>query len=135
FAPDMTLARALEESDELRGSYEEDEEIRYLLDLAMSLEGLARNAGKHAGGVVIAPDELTAFTPLYCEPGGTNRVAQFDKDDVEAIGMVKFDFLGLRTLTVIDRAVRIANDHLLQGKAEPIDSRYIPMDYCATFDL
>jgi DNA polymerase-3 subunit alpha len=67
----------------------------------MSLEGLTRNAGKHAGGLVIAPSPLTDFTPLFCESGGGNVVTQFDKDDVETIGLVKFDFLGLRTLTIL----------------------------------
>ena len=79
------------------------------MDLARSLEGLARNAGKHAGGVVIAPTEFTDFMPLYCEAGGSHPVTQLDKDDVEAVGLVKFDFLGLRTLTIIDWAVRIIN--------------------------
>jgi hypothetical protein len=83
--------------------------VRKLIDLARSLEGLTRNAGKHAGGVVIAPSVLTDFTPLYCEEGGTTPVTQFDKDDVEAAGLVKFDFLGLRTLTIIDWAVRDIN--------------------------
>ena len=91
------------------GCYQQDEEVRNLLDLARSLEGLTRNAGKHAGGVVIAPSVLTDFTPLYCEPGGANVITQFDKDDVEAAGLVKFDFLGLRTLTVLDWAVATIN--------------------------
>ncbi|WP_423820779.1 DNA polymerase III subunit alpha [Salinisphaera sp. SPP-AMP-43] len=134
FAPDMTLTRALEESEELRTS-REDEEVGYLLDLALSLEGVSRNAGKHAGGVVIAPSNLIDFTPLYCEPGGTNRVTQFDKDDVEAVGLVKFDFLGLRTLTIIDNAVQVANARLEQAGKEPIDVRHIPMNDKASFDL
>src|SRR5699024_8926506 len=134
FAPDMTLTRALEESEELRASYE-DEEIHYLLDLALKLEGLSRNPGKHAGGVVIAPDDLTAFSPLYCEPGGTNRVTQFDKNDVEAVGLVKFDFLGLRTLTIIDHAVRVANARLAAAGKDTIALRNIAMDDRATFDL
>ena len=83
--------------------------MRELIDLARSLEGLVRNAGTHAGGVVIAPSVLTDFAPLYCEEGGTSVVTQFDKDDVEAAGLVKFDFLGLRTLTIIDWAVRTIN--------------------------
>ncbi|MES1925173.1 DNA polymerase III subunit alpha [Salinisphaera sp. T31B1] len=134
FAPDMTLSRALEESEELRQS-KEDEEIGYLLDLAMALEGLSRNPGKHAGGVVIAPSNLIDFTPLYCETGGNNRVTQFDKDDVEAVGLVKFDFLGLRTLTIIDRAVRVANQRLATQGRDPIDVRAIDMTDKAAFDL
>ena len=106
----MTLTKALEDSDELAATYRDDEEVAAIIDLARSLEGLVRNAGKHAGGVVISPGELTDFAPLYCEDGGGNVVTQLDKDDVEAVGLVKFDFLGLRTLTVIDWAVRIVND-------------------------
>jgi DNA polymerase-3 subunit alpha len=134
FAPDMTLTRALEESEELRAS-REDEEVGYLLDLALALEGLSRNPGKHAGGVVIAPSNLIDFTPLYCEPGGNNRVTQFDKDDVEAVGLVKFDFLGLRTLTIIDRAVQVANARLAKSDRKPIDIRSIPLDDKKPYDL
>jgi DNA polymerase-3 subunit alpha len=105
----MTLDRALEESAELAAMYRDDEEVTSIIDLAKSLEGLVRNAGKHAGGVVISPGPLTDFAPLYCEEGGTNVVTQLDKDDVEAVGLVKFDFLGLKTLTIIDWAVRIVN--------------------------
>ncbi|MES1944181.1 DNA polymerase III subunit alpha [Salinisphaera sp. PC39] len=135
FAVDMTLERALQESEELKAGYDEDEEVRYLIDLAMALEGLCRNPGKHAGGVVIAPDELIEFTPLYCEANGGNRVTQFDKDDVEAVGLVKFDFLGLRTLTIIDRAVRIANERLRAAGADEIDIRGLPLDDEASFEL
>ena len=106
----ITLEKALEQSEELATMYRDDEEVTAIIDLAMSLEGLVRNAGKHAGGVVISPGPLTDFAPLYCEEGGTNVVTQLDKDDVEAVGLVKFDFLGLKTLTIIDWAVRIAND-------------------------
>lgn len=121
----MTLSKALEDED-LKREYKGSEEIREWFDLAMKLEGLARNAGKHAGGVVIAPSPLTDFMPLYCEEGSPQRVAQFDKDDVEAIGLVKFDFLGLRTLTVIDRAVRTV---------EGVDLAKLPLDDPATFAL
>ena len=106
----ITLEKALEESSELASMYRDDEEVAAIIDLAKSLEGLVRNAGKHAGGVVISPGPLTDFAPLYCEEGGTNVVTQLDKDDVEAVGLVKFDFLGLKTLTIIDWAVHIVND-------------------------
>ena len=106
----MTLEKALEQSEELATMYRDDEEVAAIIDLAKSLEGLSRNAGKHAGGVVIAPGQLTDYAPLYCEDGGTNIVTQLDKDDVEAIGLVKFDFLGLKTLTIIDWAERIVNE-------------------------
>ena len=105
----ITLDKALEDSEELATMYRDDEEVAAIIDLARSLEGLARNAGKHAGGVVISPGPLTDFAPLYCEEGGSNIVTQLDKDDVEAVGLVKFDFLGLKTLTIIDRAVDIVN--------------------------
>ncbi|AGA91033.1 DNA-directed DNA polymerase III PolC [Thioflavicoccus mobilis 8321] len=117
----MTLKKALEESEDLKAAYEDDEEVRGLIDLARKLEGLARNAGKHAGGVVIAPTELTDFAPLYCEPGGENLVTQYDKDDVEQVGLVKFDFLGLRTLTIIDWALRTINAGRAERDEEPID--------------
>ena len=105
----ITLEDAIVKEPELKRLCEQDEEVRNLLELGRSLEGLTRNAGKHAGGVVIAPSVLTDFTPLYCEPGGRNVITQFDKDDVEAAGLVKFDFLGLRTLTVLDWAVATIN--------------------------
>ncbi|MBK1719661.1 DNA polymerase III subunit alpha [Thiocystis violacea] len=117
----MTLEKALKESDDLKRAYEDDEEVRTLIDMARKLEGLTRNAGKHAGGVVIAPTLLTDFAPLYCEPGGENLVTQFDKDDVEQVGLVKFDFLGLRTLTIIDWALKTINaGRALKGEP-PLD--------------
>ncbi|MEO8810049.1 MAG: DNA polymerase III subunit alpha [Rhodanobacter sp.] len=117
---DLTLSDALGRSEkskketdrvvkEFCEAYEHDEEARAMIDLALKLENLTRNAGKHAGGVVIAPTPLTDFAPLYCEPGGGGVVTQYDKDDVEAVGLVKFDFLGLRTLTIIDWAVKAIN--------------------------
>ena len=122
----MTLSKALKESDELKQAYEE-EEVRTLIDMAMKLEGVVRNAGKHAGGVVIAPTLLTDFSPLYCEPGGGNLVTQFDKNDVEAVGLVKFDFLGLRTLTIIDWTLKIINAEREQRGEAAIDISTIPM--------
>jgi DNA polymerase-3 subunit alpha len=97
---------------EFRDQYETDDDVRDLVDLAIKLEDLTRNAGKHAGGVVIAPSALTDFAPLYSEGGSDGVVTQFDKDDVEAIGLVKFDFLGLRTLTIIDWTVKAINARL-----------------------
>jgi DNA polymerase III subunit alpha len=135
FEVGMTLDKALAQEPELRRVYEAEDEVRGLIDLAKSLEGLARNAGRHAGGVVIAPTVLTDFTPLYCEEGGEAPVTQFDKDDVEAAGLVKFDFLGLRTLTIIDRAVKRTN--LLRAAAgePPLDMARIALDDARTFEL
>jgi DNA polymerase-3 subunit alpha len=130
----ITLTDALEKEAELKRLYETDEEVRALLDLARSLEGLTRNAGTHAGGVVIAPSVLTDFTPLYSEASASTVVTQFDKDDVEAAGLVKFDFLGLRTLTIIDRAVRIINA-MPERQADKLDMATLPMEDPATYAL
>jgi DNA polymerase III subunit alpha len=135
FELDITLDAALEKEPELKRLYDNDDEIRNLLDLARSLEGLTRNAGKHAGGVVIAPSVLTDFAPLYCEEGGAGVVTQFDKDDVEAAGLVKFDFLGLRTLTIIDRAVAIINAERRTAGEAPLVIEDIPMNDVASYAL
>jgi DNA polymerase-3 subunit alpha len=131
----ITLDDALEKEPELKRLYETEEEIRNLIDLARSLEGLTRNAGMHAGGVVIAPSVLTDFAPLYCEEGSSTVVTQFDKDDVEAAGLVKFDFLGLRTLTIIDWAVSTINRIRAAAGEPPLDINNIPMQDPATFAL
>jgi DNA polymerase III subunit alpha len=135
FEVGMTLDKAMAQEPELRRVYEAEDEVRGLIDLAKSLEGLARNAGRHAGGVVIAPTVLTDFTPLYCEEGGEAPVTQFDKDDVEAAGLVKFDFLGLRTLTIIDRAVKQVNLLRAATGEAPLDMARIPLDDPLTFEL
>jgi DNA polymerase-3 subunit alpha len=131
----MTLDKALQDSPDLRQRYENEEEVRALIDMARSLEGMARNAGKHAGGVVIAPTKLTDFTPLYCEQGGGNLVTQFDKDDVEAVGLVKFDFLGLRTLTIIDWALQTINRKKAELGEPPVDIAAIPRDDPASYEI
>ena len=131
----ITLDKALEQEEELARLYKIDPEVRELIDLARTLEGLARNAGTHAGGVVIAPSVLTDFTPLYMEDGGTTPVTQFDKDDVEAAGLVKFDFLGLRTLTIIDWAVRDINAARALAGEPPIEISTLPMDDVLTFQM
>ena len=131
----ITLDKALEQEDELKRLYQGDGDVRELIDLARSLEGLARNAGTHAGGVVIAPSVLTDFTPLYCEEGSTTPVTQFDKDDVEAAGLVKFDFLGLRTLTIIDWAVRDINVKRAGLGEAPLAMNALPMDDAPTYAL
>jgi len=131
----ITLEKALEQEDELRRRHDEEEDTRAILELAMTLEGLTRNAGKHAGGVVIAPSKLTDFTPLFCESVGGSIVTQFDKDDVETIGLVKFDFLGLRTLTIIDWTLQIVNARRAAQGEDPIVLEDLPMDDQRTFDL
>ena len=131
----MTLNKALEDEAELQRRYQDEEEVKELFDLALKLEGITRNAGKHAGGVVIAPSQLTDFTAIYCEQDSTQIVSQFDKDDVEAAGLVKFDFLGLRTLTIIDWALAIVNKQRQTQGEEPIDISAIPTDDEETFKL
>jgi DNA polymerase III subunit alpha len=130
----ITLEKALEQEDELKHRYASEDEIKVLIDLAKKLEGLVRNVGKHAGGVVIAPSKLTDFTPLYCEPGGIHCITQFDKDDIEKVGLVKFDFLGLRTLTIIDWAVQAINAKKPPGESL-LDITAIPIDDGNTFGL
>ncbi len=143
---DLTLSDALGRSEkskketdrvvkEFCEAYEHDEDARALIDLALKLENLTRNAGKHAGGVVIAPTPLTDFAPLYCEPGGGSVVTQYDKDDVEAVGLVKFDFLGLRTLTIIDWAVKAINLRRATCGEEPLDISQLPLDDPAPYAL
>ena len=131
----MTLQKALKQDEELRNAYENEDEVRALIDLAQRLEGLARNAGKHAGGVVISPKPLTEFTPLYREVDSSGFVTQLDKDDVEAIGLVKFDFLGLKTLTVIDKALERINAERLAEGEEPLLAESIPMGDESTYEL
>ena len=130
----MTLDRALAEAG-LKERYEADDDVRTIIDLARKLEGLARNAGRHAGGVVIAPKRLTEFTALYREPGAEGAVTQFDKDDIEAVGLVKFDFLGLRTLTIIDWTLSTINDQRRAAGEDPLDLETLPTDDPATYEL
>ncbi|MCK5869359.1 DNA polymerase III subunit alpha [Methylococcaceae bacterium CS1] len=131
----MTLTKALSDVAEFQDLYDNDAEVKNLMDMALSLEGTVRNAGKHAGGVVIAPTKLTDFSPLYCEQGGGNLVTQFDKDDVEAVGLVKFDFLGLRTLTIIDWALKTINKKQVELNKPLIDITQIPRDDAASYVL
>jgi DNA polymerase III subunit alpha len=116
----MTLKKAREIEPQLNQRAEEEEDVSNLLELAESLEGLTRNVGMHAGGVLIAPDKITDFCPIYCTEPADSVVSQLDKDDVEKIGLVKFDFLGLRTLTTLDRAVGYIRQQ--QAKLPEIDT-------------
>ncbi len=131
----MTLDKALAQEEELQQAYANEEDVRAIIDMARVLEGLSRNAGKHAGGVVIAPTQLTDFTPLYCESGGQGVVTQLDKDDVEAIGLVKFDFLGLRTLTIVDHALQSINRRNQTAGKSSINISTIPLDDDSTYEL
>ena len=102
------------------------EDAAEIWEMALKLEGITRNTGKHAGGVVIAPGKITDYSAVMCDADGTNRVAQFDKDDVESAGLVKFDFLGLRNLTVIEDAIQNINKRI--GPDQAVDIVHIPLD-------
>lgn len=133
-ADPWTLERALAEEPAFKERYDQDEEVRALIDLARPLEGLTRNVGMHAGGVLIAPGKLTDFCPLYSQPGpDSNAVSQFDKDDVEAAGLVKFDFLGLRNLTILDWAVRYVQQ--FNADKRDFDIMALPLDDQPTYQL
>lgn len=133
--PGMTLAKAFEAEPRLLELYNNNEDVKGLIDIARQLEGVTRNAGKHAGGVVISPTKITDFAPIYCDSEGHHPVTQFDKNDVEYAGLVKFDFLGLRTLTIIDWAISMINERLQREGKPPVDINRIPLDDQASFDL
>ncbi len=133
--PGMTLAKAIDSEKELREKIEQNDDVRELISRARSLEGMARNAGKHAGGVVIAPTALTDFTALYCEQGVTQMVTHLDMKDVEAVGLVKFDFLGLRTLTIIDNTLKTVNRFLEKNAQAPMTLGDIDLGDEKTFKL
>jgi len=135
FEVGMTLAKAIEQEDELKQFLEQDEEASEIWSMALQLEGVSRNCGKHAGGVVIAPTVITDFAPIYCDESGAGVVTQYDKNDVEEAGLVKFDFLGLRTLTIIDWAVRMINRRRARNDEEPLDIERIPLDDVETFKM
>lgn len=131
----ITLADALEKEPQLKERQAEEEEVKELLELALRLEGLTRNVGMHAGGVLISPGKISDFTPIYCQPGGDNIISQYDKDDVEAVGLVKFDFLGLRTLTILDMAMESANAQRAAQGLEPLSLETLPLDDAPTYKL
>ena len=133
--PGMTLAKAFEEEPKLPEVYAQDSDVKDLIDMCRILEGTTRNAGKHAGGVVISPTTITDFAPLYCDEEGKNPVTQFDKNDVEDAGLVKFDFLGLRTLTILQWAIEMADAKLLKQGKEPINLAAIDLEDKASFKV
>ncbi len=133
FEVGMTLEKAIQDEPALKAFIETDEEAQEIWEMALKLEGVTRNVGKHAGGVVIAPTKLTDFSPLYCDENGEGLVTQFDKNDVEEAGLVKFDFLGLRTLTIVDWALKMINPRLQKEGKEPINIDLIPLDDAESF--
>jgi DNA polymerase-3 subunit alpha len=135
FEVGMTLEKAFEMEEPLRDFLKNDEEAAEIWEMALKLEGITRGTGKHAGGVVIAPTKLTDFSPIACDEEGAGLVTQFDKDDVEAAGLVKFDFLGLRTLTIIKWAMEIINREQAKKGLDPVDIDFIPLDDKPTYTL
>jgi DNA polymerase-3 subunit alpha len=131
----MTLDRAIKEQPIFKQAIKDDPEVSEVLDLAFKLEGIARNVGKHAGGIVIAPGALSDFCPTYLDRQSSALMTQYDKDDVEKIGLVKFDFLGLRTLTVIDWATKSINNFLDHQNKQPLDLNTIKLDDPKVFEL
>ena len=131
----ITLESALEKEPQLQERREAEEEVAELLELALRLEGLVRNVGMHAGGVLISPGKISDFSPIYCQADGGSLVSQYDKDDVEAVGLVKFDFLGLRTLTILELALENANKRRLAAGQAPLAFQSMPLDDKATFNL
>ena len=135
FEVGITLEKAMEDEPALKEFIDSDEDAQEIMEMALKLEGITRNVGKHAGGVVIAPTRLTDFSPLYCDENGEGLVTQFDKNDVETAGLVKFDFLGLRTLTIIDWAVRMINRQEPAHRDKPLDITMIPLDDVRVYEL
>ena len=134
----ITINDALKKSSELAERYQEEEDVQAILNLSLKLEGLVRNAGTHAGGVVIAPSELSNFMPLYKLDDEVETVTQFDKDDAESIGLIKFDFLGLKTLTVIQKSIDIINAYNSKhhkGKFKKLNIKDISLEDKETFNL
>ncbi|MGS2716772.1 DNA polymerase III subunit alpha [Eionea flava] len=131
----ITLQKAFDQEEPLREFLDGDEEAQEIWEMSLKLEGITRNVGKHAGGVVIAPTKLTDFSPLFCDETGKGLVTQYDKNDVESAGLVKFDFLGLRTLTIIDWAVKMVNATRQKSGEAPLDIAFIPLDDIATYKM
>jgi DNA polymerase-3 subunit alpha len=131
----ISLSAALEKEPQLQERRESEEEVATLLELALRLEGLVRNVGMHAGGVLISPGKISDFSPIYCQADGGSLVSQYDKDDVEAVGLVKFDFLGLRTLTILELALINANKQRAALGEAPLSFETLPLDDKASYQL
>ncbi|MCE9664154.1 DNA polymerase III subunit alpha [Halomonas sp. M5N1S17] len=135
FEVGMTLAKAIEAEPALKEFIDNDDEAQEIWEMAIKLEGITRGTGKHAGGVVIAPTKLTDFAPLLCDEEGNGLVVQFDKNDIEEAGLVKFDFLGLRTLTIIDWALEMVDKVRAAAGQGPLNIDTIPLDDAPTFEM
>lgn len=135
FEVGITLSKALEVEPALAEFVAGSEDAQEIIAMALKLEGTVRGSGKHAGGVVIAPTKLTDFSATLCDSQGQGLVTQFDKNDVEEAGLVKFDFLGLRTLTIIDWTLKTINAQRAKTGEQPLDITLIDLEDSATFEL
>ena len=131
----MTLEKAISRQPVLKQAIKDDDEVQEIMNLSFKLEGGIRNIGKHAGGVVIAPGSLADFSPIYFDSDTSSVLTQFDKDDVEKIGLVKFDFLGLRTLTIIDKAIKSINNDLASKNEDLLDISTLDLNDSKVFEL
>ena len=129
--PGITLKKAIDQSEELKEIIKNDERVPEIIEISGKLEGMARHVGTHAAGVVIAPSNLLNYTPLYYDPVTKITVSQFDKDDIEHVGLVKFDFLGLKTLTIIESTVQ----SIRETCNIPVDMTSIPLDDPRVYEL
>ncbi len=128
--PNVTIKDAISVEPQLKELYENGEQVKELIDIAQRLEGLSRHASTHAAGIVISPQPLTALAPLYRNPSDGSITTQFDMGSIDSLGLVKFDFLGLKTLTVINKAVKFINDN-----GTELDISALPLDDLKTFQL
>ena len=135
FSPEMTLEKALKDNSDLRRILKVDEDAAEIFEMAKKLEGIIRNVGKHAAGVVMAPSEINDYSPLYLDETTDTLATQFDMKDIESVGLQKFDFLGLKTLTVINKALVEINKSRSKINLEPIDIDEIDLEDKGTFDL
>ncbi len=135
FSPEMTLEKALKDNSDLRRILKVDEDAAEIFEMAKKLEGIIRNVGKHAAGVVMAPSEINDYSPLYLDETTDTLATQFDMKDIESVGLQKFDFLGLKTLTVINKALIEINKSRSKINLEPIDIDEIDLEDKGTFDL
>ena len=137
FEVGVTIDKALKSEILLKEFYKKEQDAAHIIDLAKKLEGIIRNIGKHAGGVIISPSPIINFMPLYCDDNEKNCITQFDKDDIESIGLIKFDFLSLRTLTIISSTIKKINKTLNKStdSNNQIDIEKIEYDDKKTFDM
>ena len=135
FSPEMTLEKALKDNSDLRRILKVDEDAAEIFEMAKKLEGIIRNVGKHAAGVVMAPSEINDYSPLYLDETTDTLATQFDMKDIESVGLQKFDFLGLKTLTVINKALIEINKSRSKINLKPIDIDEIDLEDKGTFDL